>query len=188
MPKTNDLAKRCKDNVKPYLMWLAVSALLVAADQISKLLIVKYLPEGVTVRVIPYLFDFVYVENRGAAWGMLANSRWVFIVISSAAIIMIAGILLYTARNRKLFVIPLVLIFAGGIGNMIDRLSKGFVVDFIQFDFFKSFPVFNVADSYVSVGGVMMLIYLLFIDRSILADKKKEENERTENGGGDAGA
>ena len=90
------------------------------------------------------------------------------------------------AKGKKLFVIPLVLVFSGGIGNMIDRVSKGYVVDFIQFDFFKSFPVFNVADSYVTVGGIMIFVYLLFIDRSFLSGKKKEENERTENGGGDA--
>ena len=169
-----------------YVIWLTVSALLTAADQISKYLIVKYLPEGRTVRVIPYLFDFVYVENRGAAWGMFADRRWVFIIISSVALVLMALLLLYAAKGRKLFVIPLVLVFSGGVGNMIDRLSKGYVVDFIQFDFFKSFPVFNVADSFVTVGGIMIFIYLLFIDRSFLSDKKKEENERTENSGGDA--
>lgn len=186
MPKTSDIRSKCRENLGMYILWLAVSALLVTLDQISKLLIVKYLPEGRTVRVIPYLFDFVYVENRGAAWGMFADRRWVFIVISSVAIVVMALLLLYTAKGKKLFVIPLVLVFSGGIGNMIDRVSKGYVVDFIQFDFFKSFPVFNVADSYVTVGGIMIFVYLLFIDRSFLSGKKKEENERTENGGGDA--
>ena len=188
MPKTSDIKREYKKNVIPYILWFVLSAALVVIDQISKSLIVKYLPEGKTVRVIPYLFDFVYVENRGAAWGILANSRWVFITISSAAIAAIAVLLFFTARKRKLFVVPLVLVFAGGVGNMIDRIANGYVVDFIQFDFFKSFPVFNVADSYVTVGGIMMFVYLLFIDRSFLSDKKKEEDERTENGGSDAGA
>ena len=80
--------------------------------------------------------------------------------------------------------IPLLLVLSGGIGNMIDRIGNGFVVDFIQFDFFKSFPVFNVADCYVTIGGALVLVYVLFIDRNLFSDKKKEKNEGTENGDG----
>lgn len=186
MPKKNEILRRCRENVVPYLLWLALTAVLVTVDQISKYLISAYLPKGGTVRVIPYLFNFTYVENRGAAWGMLANKRFVFIIISAVAIILIAAILLYVAKSKKMLVVPLVLILAGGIGNMIDRIGNGFVVDFIQFDFFKAFPVFNFADCCVTIGGALILIYVLFIDRSLFSDRKKNKDEGNENGGGDA--
>lgn len=178
MPKKNEILKRCRNNLPAYIVLLVISALLVAADQVSKYFISAHLPRGEQIRVIPYLFNFTYVENKGAAWGMLANNRWIFIVISSIAIAAIALVLLYTAKNKKFFVASLVLIFAGGIGNMIDRTANGYVVDFIQFDFFQSFPVFNVADSYVTIGGAMLLIYVLFIDRSFLSGSKKDNGKQ----------
>ena len=186
MRKIPDLGKRCKENLPVYLILLLISAALVAVDQISKYAVVKYLPKGETVRAIPYLFNFVYVENKGAAWGMLADKRWIFIIVSSVAIVLLAGILLYAARSKKPLVCSLVLIFAGGIGNMIDRIANGYVVDFIQFGFFTSFPVFNAADSFVVIGGFMLVIYVIFVDRSFLSDKKDKTNGKDENGKGDA--
>ena len=176
----NKVLVRCKDNIKPYLLWLLLSAALVALDKISKILAVKYLTDAGTVKVIPYLFNFVYVENKGAAWGMLADKRWIFIVISSIAIVLILAVLLYMARAKKTLVISLVLILSGGIGNMIDRIGSGYVVDFIQFGFWTSFPVFNVADSYVTIGGFMLLIYYIFIDKSLFTDKKKKKDEEND--------
>ncbi len=182
MPKTIDIKARCKNNLIAYVILLVISAALVVLDQISKYLIVLYLPKEEQIKVIPYLFNFTYVENKGAAWGMMANSRWIFIIVSAAAVIVLAALLLYFAKSKKFFVASLVLIFAGGIGNMIDRIANGYVVDFIQFAFFQSFPVFNVADSYVTVGGFMLIIYVLFIDRSFLSGKKKENGKENSNG------
>ena len=177
MPKMSDIKQRCKGNIKPYLLWLLLTAALVVIDQISKYLTVLYMPKNETIKVIPYLFNFVYVENRGAAWGMLADQRWIFIVISSVAIVVIGAVLLYMARAKKTLVISLVLILSGGVGNMIDRIANGFVVDFIQFGFWQSFPVFNVADSFVTIGGFMLLIYVIFIDGSLFKNKKKQDEE-----------
>ena len=133
--------------------------------------------KGETIKVIPYLFNFVYVENKGAAWGMLADKRFIFIIISAVAIVLILAVLLYMARAKKMLVVSLVLILAGGVGNMIDRTGNGFVVDFIQFAFWQSFPVFNVADSYVTIGGFMLLIYYIFIDKSVFSGKKKKDGK-----------
>lgn len=182
MLKKSDIKARCKSNIIAYIILLLISAVLVVLDQVSKYLVVQYLPKEAQIKVIPYLFNFTYVENRGAAWGMMANSRWIFIVISSLAVVLLAALLLYFAKSKKLFVASLVLIFAGGIGNMIDRIFNGFVVDFIQFDFWQSFPVFNVADSYVTIGGFMLIIYVLFIDKSFLSGKKKENGKEENNG------
>ncbi len=182
MLKKSEIKARCKDNIIAYVILLVISAALVVLDQISKYLVVLYLPKDAQINVIPYLFNFTYVENKGAAWGMMANSRWIFIVVSAIAVIALAILLLYCAKSKKLFVASLLLIFAGGIGNMIDRTVNGYVVDFIQFDFFQKFPVFNVADSYVTIGGFMLIIYVLFIDRSFLSGKKKENGKENGNG------
>lgn len=178
MPKKSEIIARCKNNAVAYIVLLVISAALVAVDQISKNLVVRYMPKNTQLKVIPYMFNFTYVENKGAAWGMLANNRWIFIVISSVAVVILAVVLLYTAKNKRFFVASLVLIFAGGIGNMIDRIANGYVVDFIQFDFWQSFPVFNVADSYVTVGGFMLIIYVIFIDRSLLSGKKNDDGKQ----------
>ena len=182
MLKKSDITARCKNNLIAYIILLVISAALVVLDQVSKHLIVLYLPKDAQINVIPYLFNFTYVENKGAAWGMMANSRWIFIIVSGIAVIALAGLLLYFAKSKKFLVSSLVLIFAGGIGNMIDRTVNGYVVDFIQFDFFQKFPVFNVADSYVTIGGFMIIIYVLFIDRSFLSGKKKENGKENGNG------
>ena len=182
MLKKSDITARCKKNLPAYLILLAISAVLVTLDQISKYIAVQNLPKDdpEPIKVIPYLFNFTFVRNEGAAWGILKDNRWIFIAVSGIAIAAIAAVLLYTARSRKFFVASLVLIFAGGIGNMIDRIANGYVVDFIQFAFWQSFPVFNVADSYVTIGGIMLLVYYIFIDKTLFADKKKKNDEEND--------
>ena len=145
--------------------------------EITKTLAVKDLQTEPKENFIPYLFNLVYTENKGAAWGMLADQRWIFITVSTAAVVLIAFALLLWAKEKPLFCISLALILAGGVGNMIDRTGNGFVVDFIQFAFWQSFPVFNVADSYVTIGGFMLLIYYIFIDKSVFSGKKKKDGK-----------
>ena len=174
------MKQRIKENAPDYVLWMLVSAALVALDQITKTLAVKDLQTEPKENFIPYLFNLVYPENKGAAWGMLADQRWIFITVSTAAVVLIAFALLLWAKEKPLFCISLALILAGGVGNMIDRVSLGYVVDFIQFAFFTSFPIFNGADSFVTVGGVMMICYILFTKDNVFFrnDKnKKKENE-----------
>lgn len=162
--------------IKPFLIYLAVSVLCVLLDLLTKHFAVKHLKGGEDIRILPHLINLTYVENRGAAWGMLADKRWVFMVISSIAIVLMIFIMYKFADQSKGFCIPLSLIVGGGIGNMIDRVFKGYVVDFLQFDFFKSFPVFNVADSFITVSSFAVCIYLIFFDKTILADKKAQSD------------
>ena len=171
---------KIKENLPQFALWMLVSAALVAIDQVTKTLAVNYLKQSPRNNFIPYIFNLVYTENKGAAWGMLADQRWIFISVSTVAVILIAFALLIWAKEKPLFCISLALIFAGGVGNMIDRVSLGYVVDFIQFAFFTSFPVFNGADSFVTVGGAMMICYILFTKDNVFFrnDKnKKKENE-----------
>lgn len=165
-------------------MWVGFAFLGVLLDQISKLLVLRYLPKEGVIKVIPYVFNFTYVENKGAAWGMLADHRWVFMVVSTIAIIALLFVLLYYARSSKMFCVCLCMILCGGVGNMIDRIALGYVVDFIQFGFWTDFPVFNVADSFITVGCVLTIVFVLFFDKTIFRDTPKtpQGTENDENG------
>ncbi len=147
---------------------LVAVALLVAADQITKLLISSHFEVGQSMHVIKGLLDFTYVRNRGAAFGMLSNQRWIFLVMTT---VIIAGVVYLWYKDFITHItgrIAAVLIVAGGIGNMIDRLWLGYVVDFIDVSPLFDFAVFNVADCCVTVGAVFMAVYIIFF----LDDKK----------------
>ena len=164
---------------KPHIMWLwaAVIAVSVILDQVTKLIVVKNMELYETAPFIKGIIEFQYIENRGAAWGMLSDNRWIFIIISAAALIALP-IMLYKYRNLHfLFGFSLSLVICGAAGNMIDRVFAGAVVDFLNFQFID-FPVFNVADICVTVGAALMFIYLIFIDKEFFRDKKKEEAEK----------
>ena len=141
---------------------LAVIALLVAADQITKLLISSNFKVGESKHIIGGLLDFTYVQNRGAAFGMLANQRWVFLLLTTAIIIGICWLWVKGYIDHFTGRMSAVLIVAGGIGNMIDRIALGYVVDFIDVSPLFDFAVFNVADCCVTVGAVIMAVYVLF--------------------------
>lgn len=155
-------------------------AVIVALDQVSKYFAVRHLPIGQDVNCLDPVFHFHYHENRGAAWGILADHPWVFMVLSSVAIV---AILVFLFLYRKKQVHPvlrygLAFIAAGGIGNMIDRIANGYVVDFIEFGFFD-FPIFNIADSFVTVGSFSIMIYLIvdFVLDTVHKHKVKDQIE-----------
>ncbi len=137
-----------------------IVAFIVAADQWTKYLALS-LKGQPSVLFIPHVLSFTYTENSGAAWGMFADHRWVFMVFSSAAILLI-GYVLFRIRNKKEYFLKIILLFflGGGIGNMIDRIAQGYVVDFLKFEFIE-FPVFNVADSFVTIAAFLAVIYLI---------------------------
>ena len=147
-------------SLKKAVLYTAIILGSIILDSLSKLLTVTFLKPVGSVPVIKDVLHLTYVENRGAAFGMLADSRWVFLIFSSLAIAAII-FYLYTGRaDTKLLSIGLSMIAGGGIGNMIDRLSLGYVVDFIDFTLID-FAVFNIADSFVCVGAGLMVLALL---------------------------
>jgi signal peptidase II len=146
----------------------------IVLDQISKLIAVKLLAPIGSVPLWEGVLHLTYVENKGAAFGMLADQRWIFMSISSVAIIAIA-LYLYSGRNEsKLYCGALTLIISGGIGNMIDRIALGYVIDFIDFCAFPEIWkwVFNVADSFVCVGAGIMILWLIL---DMIRDYKAEK-------------
>ncbi len=163
--------------IRCFLIYVCVSLACVAVDAFTKQLAIRYLKNSDDIRALPNLFNLTYLENKGAAWGMLADKRWVFMVISSVAIIALFFVLYIYSQASKGFCIPLAFIIGGGMGNMVDRVAKGYVVDFLQFDFWKSFPVFNVADSFITVGAVAICIYILFFDKTVIAERKSSKTD-----------
>ena len=140
-------------------------------DQVSKLLVLHFLYED-KVTLIPGVLDFTYVENRGMAFGLLADHRWVFMVLSTVGI---AALAFYLFRYVKptLGRVALALVIGGGIGNMIDRIAYGFVVDFIDFCAFDFWIwVFNVADAAVCVGAGLFMLQLIL---EIVAECKQSK-------------
>jgi signal peptidase II len=138
--------------------------LIVAADQITKYLTVTYLKPLGSIPVIEGIFNLTYVENRGAAFGILQNQRWFLVILP---IIIVAAVVFYLVTHRRDSVlrrISLAVILGGALGNLIDRIFHGYVIDMLQTAFIE-FPVFNVADSAVVCGTILLAIQMLFLDK-----------------------
>lgn len=157
---------------------IIVIALAIVLDQVSKGIVAAYLPEMGTLPIIEDVFHFTYVENRGAAFGMLADHRWVFMVLSVVGIAALAVWLIIEKPKSRWMRCAMSLIIGGGIGNMIDRILLGYVIDFIDCRFID-FYVFNIADSCVCVGCAMFIIAVLADE--IKASKAKKAAAEAEN-------
>lgn len=149
----------------------------VGLDQLTKYLVVANMGLHESIAVIPGVFNFTYIQNDGAAFGMLDDQRWIFLVLSTVAIIGILGFMFWKKPQDKLLLASLILIVSGGIGNMIDRIALGYVIDFIDFCAFPELWkwVFNVADSFVCVGAGIMILWLIL---DMIRDYKKEQAKK----------
>ena len=145
----------------------------ILTDQLTKMLATLYLKPVGSVPIIKDVLHLTYVRNPGAAFGMLANQRWVFMLLSTVAIIGMAIYLFSGMSQNKLYSISLAIVISGGVGNMFDRVGLGYVVDFIDFCLID-FAVFNGADSFVCVGaGLLILALILDIKKELQENKKK---------------
>lgn len=157
-----------------------LAALIVIIDQVIKFVIYEGLyPEG-RITVIDGLFSLIYTENRGAAFGMLQNGTILFSILT---VVLVAVFIYLFVRKKfvgKLFASSVVLIVGGGIGNLIDRIFRGFVIDYLSVSFFP--PICNFADYCITVGAALFIISILFIpeNRKLLEDKKPTETEAAE--------
>ncbi len=152
---------------------LLIGALVVAVDQIIKVIVVNNVKPSGTVTVIDGLFNLQYVENNGVAFGMFQNMRWFFVALTS---LMIFAVIFYMFKKRpqgKLFYILAGLIIGGGIGNLIDRVLYGYVIDYISLSFFP--PVCNFADYCITIGVIILALWLLF--KSPSKSKKANKND-----------
>ena len=154
-----------------WFMALAV-ALAVVADQLVKLWVVQSIPLHTVLEAIPGLFHFTYVQNTGAAFSSLEGQLWLFVLVFA---VFTAAIVWEFSKKRWGFSCferwCIALIFAGGLGNMIDRIRLGYVVDMIAVDF-MNFPVFNVADCFITCGCIALMVSLVFFNKKFWKDEK----------------
>ena len=160
-----------------YILYSLIIAVGIIIDQISKLVVVKLLKPIDDLPLIDGVFHFNYHENKGAAFGMLADQRWIFIVISTVAIIGIGIYLFFGKATSTLMGVSMALIVSGGIANMIDRIFLGYVVDFLYFKLID-FAIFNVADSFVCIGAGLMVLALIL---ELIAEGKKAKSAEGSN-------
>lgn len=142
-------------------VWAMIIVGVIFLDQITKWLTVISLDLYESFPLIEGVFHFTYVQNTGAAFGMLKDHRWIFLVISSVAMVALSIMLWKNRKGSKLLCVALAMIIGGGIGNMIDRCLLGYVIDFLDFTLID-FAVFNVADSFVCVGVGLFVLELIF--------------------------
>ncbi len=147
------------------LCMLLFSGIMIVVDQITKQLAVQYLSGQSPVPIWPEVFELRFLEkgNDGVAYGMLSGEMWLIIPMTSFVMLMLV-IMLFRSdfRHSKVFSLSCALILAGGIGNFIDRVTLGAVIDFLYFKLID-FPIFNFADCCVVVGAVLLLVFLLFL-------------------------
>ena len=156
-----------------FLFFSLFAALIVVADQITKYLTVALIPLYSRVDFIPGLLSFTYVQNTGAAWSIFEGMQWMFALIF---LVLTAAVLYEYFKSPLPFSTferwCIAAIYGGGLGNMIDRVRLGYVIDMIKTDFMV-FPVFNVADCFITCGCFAMIFSLLFINKAFWKDDKK---------------
>ena len=154
---------------------LLMAAALVGIDQWLKILAKEFLLPGETTPIIQDVLHLTYLENRGAAFGMMEGKNW--LLIWATAIVLLILILAVMAgkikRDFPLFTVCVII--GGGVGNLIDRIYRGYVIDYIQFRF-VDFAIFNFADMCITIGTALLVVYLLFYE--LIGKKREAEKEQ----------
>ena len=149
-----------------YILMPIFILLAVALDQVTKYLVVENIPLHSRVPAIEGLFGLTYVQNTGAAFSSFQGMRWLFVLIFLGVTVLVIWELFHNSMGfTRLEWWFIASIFAGGLGNVIDRVRQGFVVDMVELQFI-SFPIFNVADCFITCGSVLLIVHLLFFNKS----------------------
>jgi len=162
---------------------------IVGIDQYTKYIISTTMCLGDSKTFLKGVLDICFIENSGSAWGMLSGHTWILLALTLVVMLVCITLLLRHGSKSKILFWAIILILAGGIGNMIDRIFRsGKVVDFLQFGFWKTFPVFNIADIFVVIGAGMLILYF-FLDmyndykskKSTAISSRENKNNNEEN-------
>ena len=166
---------------------IAILSLVPIVDQVTKWIVVETMKLGQSIEVIPGILNFTYIRNDGAAFGKFDNVRWLFMILSVVAIIVIAVLMIkYRKKLDNLSMVSLSLILSGGFSNMIDRtfygetIFNGTVIDFIDFCAFPKIwnYIFNVADSAVVIGTELLVIAMIVNEVKVYKAEKAKKAEK----------
>ncbi len=146
--------------------------ILIAIDQLIKLWAINSLMPIGSINAISGILDLTYVENYGAAFGIFKGQTWLLVGMTSIVLLIIAYLLFKNYFKSRMAMFSLVLILAGGVGNLIDRIRLGYVVDYLDIGPIFSYPVFNFADCCVVIGTIIFSIYIILFE-----EKKAEKND-----------
>ena len=146
---------------------------IVVVDQVTKLLVLANIPLFADIDVIPGLFHLTYVQNTGAAFSSFEGMRWLFVLLFAVLTVLI----LVEYFKKRMPFSPferwcIAAIYGGGLGNIIDRVRLGYVVDMIEVDF-MNFPVFNVADCFITCGCIALIVHMVFFNKEFWKEEKK---------------
>lgn len=142
------------------MLYAILAVLLVILDQLTKFLVRTYIPLGGSVPFIPGLLDITYVQNTGAAFSILEQHTWLLSAVSAVVVLVMSYLIIRHYFDGTLGKIAAMLVLAGGMGNLLDRVIFGYVTDMIR-TLFIVFPVFNVADCCITIGAPLLFLYLL---------------------------
>ncbi|MGC1783044.1 MAG: signal peptidase II [Acidobacteriaceae bacterium] len=163
----------------PHAIWklLLISALVFIADRLSKVWIIHHIQSGLEIVIIPHFFKLTHVYNNGAAFSLFADTpspdkvRWMLICFSVIAIAIVLAVLWKAGRTVNVTSVALALILGGAVGNLYDRLASRYVIDFLSFNLFGyHYPDFNVADSCIVIGAILLLIEVFRAPKALFAD------------------
>lgn len=149
----------------PFFVGIFIIAIL---DQAAKLFAAGLLQEAGSVPIIQNVFHLTYVENRGAGWGMFSDHTWILTVVTFVAVVAAVAYVVVKRPKNKVFLTGFTFIIGGAVGNLVDRIRLGYVIDFFDFTLID-FPVFNIADCFITIGAIIFAVYVIFF-----SDKKEE--------------
>lgn len=145
------------------IIWIALSLFIAVADQLIKFAVLKNITSTDIITVIPKVLQLVFVKNTGAAFSLFSGKTYVLSMISIAVCAVVLWYLLKKKPQNRLLLISLGMILGGAVGNLADRVFRNYVVDYMELCFVR-FPVFNLADVAITVGAVLLMIYVIFFD------------------------
>lgn len=163
------------------ILGIIVTVVLVALDQFTKYLAAANLKNGNSISIIKDVFQLQYLENRGAAFGMFQGGKVMFVIITVFLVAVMAYIYWHCPMTKRYLWIRIIIMFlmAGAFGNLIDRIRLDYVIDFFYFELIN-FPIFNVADIYVSCSVVLLLLLFIFYykeeDMEVLLPSRKKKD------------
>lgn len=161
-----------------------IAIIAVIADQVTKHIVNVNLPnEGDSVPFIPGFMSFTRYHNTGAAWSVMDGGGWERVILLTVSFIsmgLILFLLIKYYNRHKLFTVSLAMVLGGAVGNMIDRIRLEYVIDFLHTEFID-FPTFNVADSFITVGAVLLAVYVIFFESKV--EKRLQAQQEAENSG-----